>query len=368
GRYRGSVKETRLYIPGSVIRGIFGLALARLVCREPSYTDNHSGCPSKDSCPYFLLYMDGENKSPRIFFKHAYPVHRGCGGIFVQAPFNLYACRCGGTKLQSFDPLVEERICDRCGSELKRYSGYICSSCGELSRVPVRISRAVRTAVDRSTSSSAISFFELEGLSERIPFGYLYAVESVSRGDEYMFSILLSRDVSDLSGIVVRVLEEVLSDEGIGGGRSRGFGCVDIRVESISDVTEEEVERRAKNIDGERFTVTFTSDAFIESIELRSETLLAAARRAYTWIFRVGAPTLPEVKLERYTASMGVMGGWSLKENRRRVIQPVVKAGSIYLYSSSGGERLAEALAALEYLGLGGYKAHGFGQVRIGGG
>ncbi|RLI27302.1 hypothetical protein DRO58_04510 [Candidatus Bathyarchaeota archaeon] len=361
GRHYGVVKECRPYIPGSFLRGAFGTALIKVCCVKPEYIDNHSECPSREECPYFRLFRDEGNKASRIIFRHAYPRHVGCfgGGVYLPAPRNLYTCRSMHTRRYSFEPL--ETVCEECKERLEPFRGYVCSSCGTLTKSPVRFQRIAYTALDRSKGSAAI-ILHIPGTE---PYGTLHSVDVIPRGFEFQTHVTLSKDVMDLTELVVKVLETAVPDEGLGGSKSRGLGKVSLRVKKVSDVTSGDVEARASELDSENFTVRLLSDAFLKEPLLKPETLLAYARRAYTWVYRKGAPSLPDVKLDAWVVSTGVMGGWSLRDGRRRSIRPIVEAGAVYRYVSTGSEELSKALAALEYLAVGGFKAHGYGQVRI---
>ena len=99
---------------------------------------------------------------------------------------------------------------------------------------------------------------------------------------------------------------------------------------------------------------------------LKPESLLEAARRAYTWVFHKGKPKLPMLTLEGKRVSVEMFSGWSLKTGKRRRIEPAVSAGSVFQFKSEeNSEELALALAALEYYAVGAYKPHGCGQILV---
>lgn len=87
-----SIKRTRNYIPGSVIRGAVGISLIKAMCIKTKYVDNHDECPAKEGCPYYQLFE--EKKSTTMIFRNAYPKHNGCvnKGTYLPAPLTLYYC------------------------------------------------------------------------------------------------------------------------------------------------------------------------------------------------------------------------------------------------------------------------------------
>jgi CRISPR/Cas system CSM-associated protein Csm3 (group 7 of RAMP superfamily) len=357
----GVVKGTKVYIPGSMLRGAVGLALARAVCVKPEYAKRHEECPSREDCDYFQLFQDEGNRASEVFFRNAYPRHEGCvgGGIYYPTPRTFFVCEdCGETRFNGFNPPKE---CPKCRGVLKPYEGYICSVCGHIARAPVNLARITRTAIDRRRYAAAM--IRLPGEAE--PFGTLHSRDVVAQGTCFGLEVVVGSKAEPCLKALTSTLEKALPDEGLGGGRSRGFGRVSVKISEVSRLDAGRFEDRASKLNSADFAIRLVSDALLEGLDLSGQTLVAAARRAYTWIFKEGAPRLPSVKLIDRRVGEGRFSGWRLKEDRRREVLPTVAAGSVFRYRSDGVEVFSKALAALEVLAVGGFKPMGLGQLRV---
>jgi len=357
----GMIKKTYPFISGSVLRGAVGFSLMRLVCKLDKPLVNHEECRYFDDCIYAQLFGEEHGKASKIFFRFSYPYHLGCGGIFQPSPMNLYQCQnpqCRKTYISFIPP---ER-CDvrGCGGSVKPYRGYVCDRCGALNPNPVRISRLTLTAIDRHVYSAA----QIHSGGER--FGTLHTIEVIEKGSRFHFEILIHPGMSEAIKIVRNVLERMLPDEGIGGSKSRGLGKVSVEDLRIERLDTSVLEKRADMIDESSFNVRLLAPMILNGKSLEPSTLLEAARRAYSWAFHTGKPHLPEIKKLHVSARSEMYSGWSLKDQRRRRLMPALSAGSIFHFETSERSReLRLALAALEYYAIGGYKPHGFGQVKI---
>jgi CRISPR/Cas system CSM-associated protein Csm3 (group 7 of RAMP superfamily) len=365
GERIGIIHKTRTVIPGSMLRGVFGAALIKLVCQNPSGPlKDHAECRYVKECAYARLYGEEDWQEPsNILFRFSYPIHEGCGGVFQQAPRNYMECdSCGFVS----EPEAKEFKCGKCGSfKLKPYVGYICSRCGYTSRMPLKLRRIVGTAVDRSSNSAAQ--IPVPGLGEK--YGTLHSFEVVERGSKFHFELVVDGEVGDLLDLCRNVLEKALPEEGLGGERTRGFGHVRVKVNGVKPVDRGEIEKRAEQMDLRRFRVVCLSpmvlkDGFTEG--LKPPTLLESARKAYTWAFREGLPSLTEPKLVDRRVAVEGWSNWSLKEDRRNPILPAFSAGSLFEYSCEAeDEKLRLSLAALEYKAVGRWKPKGFGQIAV---
>ena len=359
----GVIKRCRSYIPGSVLRGAVGTALIKAVCRREKPLVNHEDCEYFDECVYAQLFGEESEKSSKIFFRYAYPLHLECSGVFRPASRTLFRCRNPQCR-KVFDVFVPPDKCDVCGQSVKPFYGFRCEGCGELERVPVRVSRVTLTAVDRDRGSAA-QVGEAEAVGEEAA-GTLHTLEVIDRGSRFGFEIVVHGGFGDAVGLLRSVLERALPDEGVGGAKSRGLGKVaveDVKVEAVDTAV---LEKRAEEIDVRRFRVRLVSPLILDGKALDSSSLLEAVRRAYAWAFREGKPSLPEVKRKLWAVDGELFSGWSLKAGRRRRIESAVSAGSVFEFECDvDSQELALGLAALEYYAVGAYKPHGCGQILV---
>ena len=365
GYHFGFIKQTRDYIPGSVIRGATGTSMMKVVCNKPEYTERHEDCPVKDECPYFILYEGEGNEASDVLFRNAYPKHKGCAnkGTYLPAPKTIFTCKECDERFNTYDPPSE---CTKCGGDVKPFEGYICTGCSHiesLTTLPIKyIQRLTRTAIDRRTGSAAL--IEVAGTEEK--FGTLHARDVIPSGTDFTLQIVLQRDAEPHIKTLTEVLEKVLPDEGLGGGKSRGLGKVSVKVDEVKKINTNDIDKRAEQIDAEDFSIRFLSNAVLDKMNLPPETLLASARRAYTWIYHEGAPSLPELQPMQQRVGATNFSGWSLKENKRRAIIPSIAAGSMFRYISEGKSlQLSQSLASLEYLAIGSFKPFGLGQILV---
>jgi len=356
GARTGVIKHCRPYVPGTVLRGTLGTAIIKSACKLEKPLVEHENCEFFEECLYTRLFGEEFGKKSNVFFGYAYPLHLTCGGVFVPAPKTLSRCQNPQCR-KEFDALISPIWCDVCQGGVKPFDGFKCGTCGLLEPQPLAISRLTLTAVDRGKVSAAQV---ADGA------GTLHTLEVIPKGARFAFSVLVDRDAGHAVSKVKSALAEALPDEGIGGCKSRGLGKVEAEDLRVEQLDESAVEKRAGEIDVRRFSVRLVSPMILDGKTLESNSLLEAARRAYSWVFHEGKPKLPEVQLEGKRIAVEMFSGWSLKANRRRRIEPAVSAGSIFQFKCGVGSReLALALAALEYYAVGAYKPHGCGQVVV---
>ncbi|MFQ6075750.1 MAG: RAMP superfamily CRISPR-associated protein [Candidatus Bathyarchaeia archaeon] len=361
GKRTGVIKHTHPHIPGSFLRGSAGVCLLKVACKLDKPILNHEECEYFEDCLYTSLYGEEAGKSSRIFFRYAYPLHLKCGdGVYRPAPKTTYVCsnRQCGEVYHLFEPPME---CERCGKSVKPFVGYICSACGELNRYPTPTTRVTLTALDRARYSAA------QIPTEEEPKGTLHTIELIDKGAKFRLEVVVDSECKGYLNQVKAILQEGMRDEGVGGGKSRGFGKIEVEDLRIHEVTAEALRKRAEEIDTANFLLEATSPMILgRGRILEPPTLLEAARRAYTWCFHEGKPRLPEVELVERRYSYETFSGWSLKEDRRRRIEPALSPGSVFRFKSDGvDETLALSLAALELQAVGSYKPHGCGQLRV---
>ncbi|MEM3736875.1 MAG: RAMP superfamily CRISPR-associated protein [Candidatus Bathyarchaeia archaeon] len=361
GKRAGVIKHTTPYIPGSFLRGAFGISLLKVACKLDEPLVNHEKCKYLDDCLYTYLYGDDFSKSANILFRYAYPLHIKCGGVYLPAKRTVFRCenrQCGMT-YDTFKPPLE---CVKCGKKVKPYTGYVCSGCGEMEPHPTPVTRIISTAIDRGRFSAAT----VGGREEK---GTLRTLEVIDRGAEFRLEVILFEECREYLEKIKSLLARGLTDEGVGGEKSSGLGKVTVENLTITEVTSEDIRRRAREIDPADFTVWLVSPMVLREGEstIDASALLENARRAYTRCFKDGKPSLPEVTIAEQQLVYGTFSGWSLRDERRRRVEPMLAAGSTLRFQSdSRDEKLALGLAALEVNAVGAYKPHGCGQIKIG--
>ncbi|MEM2450330.1 MAG: RAMP superfamily CRISPR-associated protein [Nitrososphaerota archaeon] len=362
GARTGVIKHCYPFIPGAVLRGAVGLSLMRSVCKIDRPLVQHESCQYFNECLYAQLFGEEVGKSSKVFFRYAYPLHVKCGGLFRPVARTLHKCgnpQCG----RIYDAFVAPAVCESCKEHgtIKPLRGFRCDSCGDFERVPVRISRITLTAVDRMLCSAA----QVSALTGE-KAGTIHTLEVIQSGSVFGFEIIVHEDLGDSVDVLKNVLGRALPDEGIGGSKSRGLGKVAVEDLRVEEVDTSILERRAEDIDTRRFRVRLVSPMILDGKYLDESSLLECARRAYSWAFHKGKPSLPEIKLVNYALDDEVYGGWSLKTGRRREIKAAISPGSVFDFICEVRNLdLALSLAALEYYAVGSYKPHGCGQIIV---
>ncbi|MEM2841528.1 MAG: RAMP superfamily CRISPR-associated protein [Candidatus Bathyarchaeia archaeon] len=342
-------------MPGSVIRGSIGFLLKRVSCRLKDGEKHGEG----EECIYHQLIEDENGGQANAFFRYAYPIHIGCGGIFYPTPKTISVCRnpqCNYI-IDGFSPPLE---CPQCGRTLRPGPRYVCSKCGKGAELPVSTFRVTMTSINRDNNTAS---YITDSEGERR--GTLHTLELIEAGAQFKVQVVLNPDVEGHDRLMARILEQALSDEGVGAAKSRGLGKLRTSSITVTKVTPEIIRKRSDDL-GDQLVMRLLSPMVVKKGEpLIVETLMEAARRAYSQVFRRGKPSLkePVFKTERFQFT--TYGGWSLRENRRRSLSQAIEPGSTYHLCSVDGE-LREALASLEQCyAIGGFKAHGCGQILL---
>ncbi len=357
GKRTGVIKHTHHFIPGSFLRGAFGLCLVKTTCEfKEGETHVHS-----EDCFYSKLFGEEFGKKSNMFFRYAYPLHLKCNGVFVPISRTLYRCRnpqCHKI-YNTYIPPLECQICDNSVKPLLGY--YECLRCGEINSESVQTSRFSLTALDRGSYSAA----QIRSGEELA--GTLRTIEVIEAGSKFRLEIVVDADCKEYLNQIIALLTRGVPDEDIGGSKSRGLGKISIEDVKIKEISRDIIEARAQTINTKGFDIRLLSPMVLgNSSILEPATLLEAARRAYSWILHQGKPSLPSIKLIHRQFLTETFSGWSLKENRRRRVEPAFSTGSCFHFESeSSDQTLAIALAALEFYSIGSYKPHGCGQVTL---
>lgn len=358
GQRFGVIKRSHGYVPGATLRGAVGTSLVKNVCKLDRPLIRHEDCEFFDDCVYVNLFGEEFGKASKVFFRYAYPMHLKCGGVYRPAPKTLYVCRNPQCR-KTYDQVIPPKKCD-CGDDVELFSGFRCDRCREISEHPVAFSRTTSTALDINRISAA----KVGAAKES--FGTLHTTETIRKGSRFAVDILVAKDSKADIEVLKTTIERGLEDEGIGGGKSRGLGKVKVEDLKVREVTEDLLRKRAGEIDTRCFSVRLLSPMLLEGKMLENKSLLEGCRRAYTWLFHEGKPKLRDVEPRATRAESETFSGWSLKTQKRRLIEPAISAGSIFQFeSTSRDETAALGLAALEFHAIGSYKPHGCGQLSI---
>lgn len=319
--------DTLQFIPGSAVRGAFGLYTIKRFCIRKRPEKNHRNCEARNGCPYFELFR-GDFKAANIIFRYAYPEHVGCKNKGVYIPFRS-TCS------------MEENLFDKL---------FICSGCGHITNSPVKPEKInIRDLMPHQTAPVNNE-----------------CVDFISSGTRFALEVIMPSKMQPYAEDVKNILSETFLKMGVGRWKILGFGRFVAKME-VQKVEVEHVEKRAEQICPTEFAVSFVSPAILNGNLLSPSVLLESARRAYTRVFHGGKPILPQIYLSNSEYSLEDFGGWSLKYGRPCRVEKATSAGSIFHFKSANSRKweLALALAALEYYALGKYKPHGCGQVLI---
>jgi CRISPR/Cas system CSM-associated protein Csm3 (group 7 of RAMP superfamily) len=370
GKRSGFVKHGLPYIPGSFIRGATGISLIKLVCKKDEPLVDHRKCEFFEQCDYANLFEKESGKSSKIFFRYAYPTHLPCNeGIYLPSPKTVFVCKnaqCG----TGYDRISPPIRCEVCNSRLDSFKGFLCNKCSTKTEIPVEMRRVTSTAIDRGHCSAA------QIIEPEETVGMLYALDVINVGSQFSLEIIASHKILKYLPMIKTVLSTSLPDEGIGGSKSRGLGKIEVKDMVDNAVTIDLLEQRAENIDTSHFFVRLLTPMVPKRDELENgqflspKKLLEACRKAYTWCFHEGKPSLPDVKHVqngKRLFSFETYSGWSLKEGEgRKDAKTAVSSGSVFEFKCDRhDETWALALAALEYQAIGDFKPHGCGQIII---
>ncbi len=362
GRF-GVIKRTHECIPGSIMRGAIGTALISLYCKNEKV--DHDQCEEelRKECPYYLLFQDRTCENSKTHFKYSYPLflEDGVKTKLRPAPLDFKYCeRCKKYYRE------RENKCKRCGSNLTflKFSPFDLSFS---TPIPIQKHEIGRTAIDREGGGHA----EVEYGEERA--GTLHVMEVIPRKTLFWLSIFFSGGDSEkplLNSI------KFVEDEGIGGGKNRGFGKISFSEVKISEIREEDILKRARAIENKiksgKMRIDLTSPAIIKLGDktlsrITPDYLTEYAKNSYSKIFEeeigLDVPKLLDLYARNETVT-----GWSLEdsnliEGRRKDVYSAISPGSFFNYAIEGVENWAKALVCLEILGIGVWRSHGYGSI-----
>lgn len=363
------------FIPGSVLRGALGTVIASGECAYHPIPADHDGCEKRSECLYYRL-NGPERASPQVQFHNAYKLCEH-GGRSLPIPIYWRICKiCRAPRNFLADyaehgfPSRRQRCEDGGEEAYEDPRGFWCFHGDRPQRVQVEFRRITRTAIDPSTLAAGE--------------GRLHSFDAIREGQIFKTHIsifpgggeaALERDEVRKIADYARALEE----EGIGKGKTRGFGEVSIRDVSIREISDREIRADAERIqkDMEKSGEKYGSPKFVLNLSsplilketgqkrLKSETLAAYMRRAHQIISRPSKTWTPEIEIELIQAKVAAQCGWSLKKNERKPLVSGYDMGSSIFVRAKPDEYLPISLVALGLYNSGRYKSYGNGEMSV---
>jgi CRISPR-associated protein Csx10 len=401
--YGGNFMESLDYIPGVVMRGAVANLLLEDCAKDEVQKKDHPSCPDKDQCNFYKLFESGN--SQEIIFTDCYPQSSGAVKERVWVlPATARSCKYhpgfksdeirdnkkkkyGERLIENhgvFDILIPQLVyeelnpsaltwklkCNQCGGRIDRFGRfYHYHGKKDYEAIkPVSKVRLVRAAINRRRNTAEDEM--------------LYSLELIEEGQNFYGCIILAREEDTL----IKEILQALSERGwIGGGRSRGFGRVEIR--NIGEIEEpvcaslheridsfnEEIDRERgrqsslvpadKQREGKYFSIDLQSIAIFQDRFGQRKTILEPH---LLWEYLGLTGKLPEPELIRSYASTEHISGWSTAWRMPKEVYLGVSAGSLYVYLVRGlDDQLIEALEKAEFLGLGEKREEGYGRIVV---
>lgn len=368
-RERAQYNQTRDYVPGSALRGalagtmlnggepteafevLFGDPTA-----QPLFTNLY---PSQSGLPTYPLPLSARTCKYHGGFQTGDDGNHGVGDILIrQAVFE--ALLDAGASL----PFLYEPRCPQCHSEVKALTGYYEVG-PHYGRTTAPIRRMSRTAIDRRRGTAAEEM--------------LYTLEAIEPGRRGHPPMLFLGDVlcdKTQEALLKRWLPRV---RGIGGGRSRGLGQVEVTVLEDEERPLPPLKDRLEAFDAavRREWQFYQRVADVESLpdDVR---FFALDLTAPAFLTRHGIPAsrprpadlgLPAgaIRLWRAISRQTMVGGWHMGGQLPRRTMLATTMGSVFMYRTEGLslDDLAVALKLLEREGLGEERARGFGRIVV---
>jgi CRISPR-associated protein Csx10 len=361
--------QTRDYIPGAALRGALAEtmlsaeagdnfeALFGELATEPIFDNLY---PSRSGSQTYPLPLSARTCKYYPGFQSQEGEHHGVGDILVrQAVFE--AMLDDRVNL----PCLYKPLCPECHSDVKGLGGYYEVVARQYGRAAAPVRRISRTAIDRWRQTAA----------ERL----LYTLETVEPGTQGQPPLLFRGAVlcgEDQGVVLERWLPQV---KGIGGGRSRGLGNVEVQVLSERNGSLPGLRERLEEFDAAvraewRFYQRVARvEPLADDVRFFSLDLLAPAFLTH-YSLPATRPALADLRLPvesmqlwRAISQQSVIGGWHMGGRLPRRTALATAMGSVFMYRTEGlsFDDLETGLQKLENEGLGEERARGFGQVLI---
>ncbi len=359
---KSNYRESKPYIPGNVLRAAYARAIIeRCPYSHPNYWLTYKGMEGCQKCGCRGVCRNFAD----IWFPTLYPL--GARPYPATAKEEKYVVR-GDANQKTPKDIVKWRIAKgsvRHGDESKweRLEGFHKNG-EKIGVVPMLISR---TAIDyRRRSSKRGALY-----SQNAIVGVMVGEEEKTEGVTFVGLM----PVNEMVGEGMMTIGELR----IGAGLTSGMGrCAMRYAEAEAPDTREQLEKRVEefnlNIDDERryITVDLLTDAYLKQEEIKGDEVkpfeIADADFCKYLQEQIGLPKA--FTLERAYKSQEAVRGYDTAKGSeaemRRDGRLVVKAGAVFLFSIlKDNDYDVDALLSKEMEGIGCYREHGFGRVRI---
>jgi len=383
----GVFQQSLPYVPGSALRG----ALAAHLLGGPWAT--HKAHHYDPGCAFCRVFLGPE----AAIFTHALPARDSEDEVQV-LPATAVSCkrtrgfRPGGHGV--FDTLIERLcletlapaglvynpVCPVCQSRVEAFRGfYVRHSHGEHAT-----HYHTRTVDQRLLTRVAINRPRMvaeEGLLFS-PYVISEMVEQDRHGSQeephYQPTVFVGNIWGLPKDFDAQWFERL---KGIGASASRGLGHVRVQAGTLGTADHDgpSVQERATALDEAIATVwgyvqrfagnDRAKDGFYFTLSLRSDAVLHTPAGLPTMIYdapMLAAVTGIKATLVRSYASYGYGGGWNSAWGMPKPSQVLARAGSVYVFWTDGLTPADyDALAKLEWQGIGELTPEGYGQVRV---
>jgi CRISPR-associated protein Csx10 len=361
--------QTRDYIPGAALRGALADVMLSLevgeefeilfgdTALEPIFENLY---PTRSGSPTYPLPLSARTCKYHRGFKSQKGERHGVGDILIQqAVFEALL------EARANLPSLYEPRCPECHSAVEPLAGYYEFAAGEYGQTTAPVRRISRTAIERRRHVAA----------DRL----LYTLETVETHTKDRMPLLFRGSVlcaDSQTSALERWLPQV---RGIGAGRSRGLGRVEVRILGETENPFPNLGERLERFDAAvrtewRFCQRVAGiEPLPDDVRFFGIDLLAP-----TFLTRNGLPAthpdpadlgLPSgaIQLWRAISKQTVMGGWHMGGRLPRRTALATEMGSVFMYRIQGFtlDALEERLQKLEDEGLGEERARGFGRVLI---
>lgn len=351
-------RESRDYIPGSVVRAAYAKALVeRCACEQKNYWLDYKG---QDVCKKCSFKSVCENFA-HIKFPVLYPL--GSSPYPVTARKKKYENEGEHSILDVLKSRLTTQEKADGESDWIRPEGFHCNG------VPVRLihSAITRTAIDyRRNASKDGSLYTQNVISEKYLDSGQELADVVFSGD-----ICLTQDMK-------KELEKIKTLH-VGADVTRGFGICRMSLEeSKEDDTPEKMAERIRefhhgiNTEKPFITLDLMTDAYLGLEEIGedslSQTNFSDGQMIAFLEEKIGLPK-DRYRLWKAYKFQEILRGFdtskATEKEMRRQGHLVVKAGAVFVYRSLEKEIDAKELLELEQCGIGKHVEHGFGKIRI---
>ena len=269
------------------------------------------------------------------------------------------------------DWLLYDPKCPHCDERVEAQSGfYTRADDGFYVKRTLNTRLLTRVAINRQRKVAADELLY-----------HLNAIDPLSTksGSETPENMILRGSARLPTAVVSKVADTLQKQvQRLGGGRSRGLGRVEIKVEECNDT--DTLDKRIcdfnealktvwdtyscrSNVEidafeGTYFSIALQSDAIFEENWQKSMVLTGS-------MLQEAAGCDAEVRLIRSFASYDYVSGWNAAWGLLKGIDLVTRIGSVFVFHTSDIDAWVPVLRTLEKVGVGSRREEGFGQILI---